>query len=145
MPDFLAKLHAEKDFVENESDDWGAAEHEALAYARVRSFYETETEVYRRLEDVQGKDVPRLVAQVTLAHPSLLPSSPSRDTDKFFEVPGILLEFIEGFRRILARMPPEIHGNTSVKMPFVSSTSSATGTCATWTSRYGTPPSAGTL
>jgi hypothetical protein len=54
--------------------------------------YKTETDVYDKLQDMQGKDIPRLVARVLVE--SLTTSGLANE---YLDCPGILLEFIQGF------------------------------------------------
>lgn len=86
--DFIARLNSDEDVVEKEGDDWNAAQNEAYLHDYMQSLYETETEVYRRIRDLQGKDVPSFVACTSLNF-----SNTSHD---FLDCPGILLENIEG-------------------------------------------------
>ncbi|OGM43039.1 hypothetical protein ABOM_009291 [Aspergillus bombycis] len=60
----------------------------------MRDFYETETEVYGTLKDIQGKHVPQLFACATLRGSSALHEA---SVSKYTEIPGILLEHIDGF------------------------------------------------
>ena len=64
-----------------------------------------ETTVYDRLADLQGSCVPQLYHKVTF-DPLNLPPSPS----EVFMVPGILIEFIEGFNlHMLALYAPQTY------------------------------------
>ena len=55
-----------------------------------------ETRVYDRIKDVQGIDVPHLIAQVQLPEFRYSPYPSHEPTNKLFECPGILSEYIEG-------------------------------------------------
>lgn len=92
--EFIRRVKEDEDFVEGEGDDaWNIAQNEAYLHYYQCDTYETELEVYDRLKDVQGKDVPCLRACVTLLGCPTLPE-PLR---KCFDVPGIILDYVDGF------------------------------------------------
>jgi hypothetical protein len=75
------------------------AKFEAALWQECDEYFDCETEVYSRLEDLQGKSIPRLYAHVRLV---------SRDSDaprellqpqmaRYFDVKGILIELIPGY------------------------------------------------
>ena len=61
----MNKLQTIEWFSEGDEDkDWNIVEYEAYVQYHFQSFYEVEMGVYDRIKDVQGIDVPRLIAQV---------------------------------------------------------------------------------
>lgn len=62
----------------------------------MQGLYETEVDIYNTLKGIQGKDIPRLFACVTVPGPDIS----SRDTSatKYIDIPGILLQYIPGSR-----------------------------------------------
>jgi tRNA A-37 threonylcarbamoyl transferase component Bud32 len=89
--DFITKLRSNSNLAETEGEYWCDVEYEAYLYDQMQKFYDTETKVYQRIKDMQGRDVPRLIARITVS-----PDSPS-PTQKCLDCSGILLELIEGF------------------------------------------------
>ncbi len=93
---FIAKFRSDPNMAEAEGEKWSNAQNEAYLYNYMQKLYDTETEVYRRLKDMQGKDVPRLIARVKL--PGCTPSPIGSNANcKYIDCPGILLDLIEGF------------------------------------------------
>ena len=75
---------------------WDTARDEAFLFDYCRELHKSETEAYHRLSNLQGKNVPKLLANVQV-QPS------SNEEDILFQVPGVLLEYVEGFS--LADLP----------------------------------------
>ncbi|KAL9124525.1 MAG: hypothetical protein Q9217_006150 [Psora testacea] len=75
----------------NSIDDqpWDTAHNEAFLFDYCRDLYSCEVKAYNRLKDLQGKHVPRLLADVRF---NAFPTQ-----NAFFEVPGILLELVKGY------------------------------------------------
>ncbi|KAK3304587.1 uncharacterized protein B0T15DRAFT_568372 [Chaetomium strumarium] len=76
-----------------------SAKYEAIMWRECESNFNRETEAYERLKDVQGTTIPRMYAHVRLVlqdpdMPQDLLGSP--DTARYFEVKGVLLQFIPG-------------------------------------------------
>lgn len=94
--ELITKLHAMEDLPEEEGDSWSAAQNETYIYHLCRKYYDTESEAYRRVEDLQGKDVPRFIARVSFSEGPCSPTS-SNHVSKWLDCPGILLELINGF------------------------------------------------
>lgn len=94
--EFIAALEEDDDTGDDVGQPWDAARDEAFLFDFCRDLYISETEAYRRLEDLQGRNVPKAFAKIRL---KLWSSSdpPSVDTRDFFEVPGILMEYIRGY------------------------------------------------
>jgi hypothetical protein len=72
-------------------EEWNMAEHEAHLQYLCHRTYQTETNAYKKMHDIQGKHVPRLFAR------PFLQSSDSGLASKYLDHPGILLEYIQGF------------------------------------------------
>lgn len=70
---------------------WDTARDETFLFDYCRDLHSCEVEAYSRLQDLQGKSVPRFLADVRLD--IILPTH-----DAFFQVRGILLELITGYR-----------------------------------------------
>lgn len=93
----MNKLQTIKRFSEEDEDkDWNIAEYEAYVQYHFQSFYEVEIGVYDRIKDAPGIYVPRLIAQVRLPEFRYSPYPSHEPTNKLFECPGILSEYIEG-------------------------------------------------
>lgn len=105
---FIAKLRTHSNMVEEEGKSWNAAQNEAYLYNYMRELYDAEIEVYRRVQDIQGKDVPRLMASFPMlqSHSSLNPPDP---VGRYADFPAILLELIQGFalNKLAAHAPRE--------------------------------------
>ena len=71
---------------------WDTAKNEAWIQVRCREMWKAEIGIYNRLADLQGSCVPQLYHEVTFDPLDLPPTA----TD-VFEVPGILIEYIDGF------------------------------------------------
>ena len=84
------KLQADRDLWDREGDTWDVAQNEAFFDKETRLLYETEKEVYRRADRLQGRDIPRLLLDVDLI-------SSSDTIPPGFQCPGFLLQFIPGF------------------------------------------------
>ncbi|KAK2777462.1 hypothetical protein FQN53_002235 [Emmonsiellopsis sp. PD_33] len=84
-------------------DDWNEQQREAYVQHFCLKFYNSETEVYRRLHQVQGIDIPRLFAKVCM------PSHSNRSVaeEELISCPGVLLEYIRGFS--LSDLPEFAH------------------------------------
>ncbi|KAI1106938.1 hypothetical protein F4804DRAFT_353886 [Jackrogersella minutella] len=66
---------------------------EATIYHKARKHFTSEVEAYEQLQALQGRCVPRFISSVTLKMPSIPSDLPSI----YFQVPGILLQKIQGF------------------------------------------------
>lgn len=88
-----------------DGDSWNDVQTEAYAHNHLNAFYQTEVRVYNALKDIQGRFVPQVFACVTLPSSATRPEPVSEYTD----VPGILMEYIEGFSlsELGARAPKE--------------------------------------
>lgn len=86
--EFIKRLNADDELVENEGGLWNTLQVEVWVHYRMLNFYNRETEVYHTLRHIQGRDISRIFASVNI------PGSPS---SQFTDVPGILVEYIDGF------------------------------------------------
>lgn len=68
---------------------WDTAHHETFLFNYCCDLHSCEVEAYSRLKDLQGRNIPRFVADVRF---NAFPVQ-----NAFFEVRGILLEFITGY------------------------------------------------
>lgn len=93
VSEFIKSLHSEDDEDEKEEEEpWNAAQDEAYLFDYMQRLYEAEYEVYQRLEDIQGRDIPRFLGRVKM------PGNDSQSTtvSEYVDCPGILLQYIEG-------------------------------------------------
>jgi hypothetical protein len=100
MPTFLRYLKnrnetelfavAAQEFLDEPNHASGLAKYEAVLWQDCINHFECETKAYKRLADLQGKSVPRMLAQVNL---SAIPL----EAGPYFDVRGILLERIDGY------------------------------------------------
>ncbi|KAI1390537.1 uncharacterized protein F4822DRAFT_153757 [Hypoxylon trugodes] len=77
----------------NEPEWMSFGKHEAIFHWKAHAKYKTEIEAYHELKELQGRRVPQLISTVTLTLPSDRPDLPPI----YFEIPGILLQKINGF------------------------------------------------
>lgn len=119
--DFLDKLRNDEEFEEPE-EGWNISENETYLYNICTDMFRAETAVYKKLYAYQGKQIPRLIAPITLSieplnkqssdHHDIAWTEPSGsdsvspDTDQvdtkapepeLLKINGILIELIEGF------------------------------------------------
>ncbi|KAG7294345.1 hypothetical protein NEMBOFW57_004416 [Staphylotrichum longicolle] len=91
----------------------GIAKFEAALWHESKKLFSCEAEAYERLEDLQGKAIPRLYAHVRLTLPKTLVQKELLDepeTAPYFEVYGIILERITGYNLIdmpMSALSPE--------------------------------------
>ena len=90
-----AKFISKLDDDDDDSDNWNTAQDEAFLFDYCRDLYKSETAVYDALKDRQGKCIHRLLQKVLLDPNVSVPAS--NPLASYFEVPGVLLERIEGF------------------------------------------------
>lgn len=101
---FIAGL---EDDTSDDVQAWDVARDEAFLFDYCRDLYNCETEVYHRLTNLQGKNIPKLFATVRFNICSCS-DPPPPETQAFFEVPGILTEHIKGYSlsEITEHVPP---------------------------------------
>ncbi|KAF7936232.1 uncharacterized protein EAE98_002451 [Botrytis deweyae] len=92
---FVDRLRNDEDFEEPE-EGWDMGQNEAYLYDLCLDMYEAETTVYRKLEHLQGKEIPQLLAQVKLQATTAADEAPDNAID-FFQIKGILIELIDGY------------------------------------------------
>lgn len=79
---------------ENEEAEWDYLGNE-LDLCFFKQFrYESEIEAYETMKDLQGIQVPRMFAHTKILGPTYTQDQP---ISRYFEHPGILIEYIEGF------------------------------------------------
>lgn len=104
--DFISYLNRDDDDDDDDSgsggnddtddkDDWTDAQNETYLYDKACDLYHSETLAYHTLRDLQGVDIPQLLGTVLLRTHVV---SGDRGFQKFFDVPGILLEDCDGFK-----------------------------------------------
>ncbi|KAE8135670.1 hypothetical protein BDV38DRAFT_284749 [Aspergillus pseudotamarii] len=64
--DFVVRLDNSDGFAEEEGDGFSIVQDETYLSTWMRDFYETETEIYNTLRDIQGEHVPQLFACLIL-------------------------------------------------------------------------------
>ena len=72
-----------------DEETWDIAQDEAYLFDRSRALHQCEMRAYGHLRDIQGKNVPQFFANVH--------TNPFSTDSFFFEIQGIMLEFIEGY------------------------------------------------
>ncbi|KAF2234187.1 hypothetical protein EV356DRAFT_515618 [Viridothelium virens] len=95
-------LCSEKDGVEwawkhEAGKEWSQAQREAYLQYSCLKFCRTESSVYNGLSDMEGHVIPRLWAMVRMRSSSAHTPSAHTLPHDYFDCPGILLEYIEGF------------------------------------------------
>lgn len=78
-----------------EANDWTPAKEEVRAYDDFQNHFDDETGAYRKLERLQGLNVPKMLGTITFR---TSPVSQDDPFQKFFEVQGVLLEHVHGFK-----------------------------------------------
>ncbi|CAI7598702.1 unnamed protein product [Penicillium glandicola] len=79
---------------EDEESEWDHICDEVDLDVSKKFFYQSETEAYEMLKDLQGIHVPRVFAHTKILGPKYTQDQP---ISRYFEHPGILMEHIEGF------------------------------------------------
>jgi hypothetical protein len=77
----------------------GIAQYEAALWLNCKEHFQSETEAYSQLQEVQGRLIPRMLAHVRLVQPSseLLRDLPEPEMARYFEIHGIVIELIDGY------------------------------------------------
>ncbi|KID61797.1 Protein kinase-like domain protein, partial [Metarhizium brunneum ARSEF 3297] len=93
----------EEDDDDDDDNENDLAESEAIIYHTARTNYENEVRAYSQLKPLQGRCTPRFIE-------SVIDSSPESPADlpvEYFQVPGIILEYLFGFplSELTARIP----------------------------------------
>ncbi|KAI9929499.1 hypothetical protein MW887_000972 [Aspergillus wentii] len=89
---FISRLNSDEEIADEEMDAWDAAHIETSLHDQMRDFYDCEVGVYNALKDLQGKHIPQVFASVTVPV-----SSQDASISKYIDVPGILMDYIDGF------------------------------------------------
>jgi hypothetical protein len=90
---FITELNNNGDIAQ-QGETWNTSQDEAYLHDHLSDLYKTEVQVYDTLGDMQGNDVPQLLACVIMPGFSLTELDP---VSQYIGVPGILLQYIEGF------------------------------------------------
>ncbi|TGO55842.1 hypothetical protein BOTNAR_0236g00100 [Botryotinia narcissicola] len=108
---FVDRLRNDEDFEEPE-EGWDMGQNEAYLYDLCLDMYEAELTVYQRMERFQGKEIPQLLARVTLQATAAL-DTVLDDAIQFFEIKGVLIELIDGYTLsdLPAKAPKESWGD----------------------------------
>lgn len=90
----VAELAADRDLPGRNFYTWSTSQEETYFHDYMQGLYETETQAYDTLTDMQGNDIPRLFSRVTMPIPT-----PARNNllSEYIDIPGVLLQYIEGF------------------------------------------------
>ncbi|KAJ5245117.1 hypothetical protein N7489_005213 [Penicillium chrysogenum] len=75
-----------------EGSTWSAAMDETYLHDHMLDLYKTEVQVYNTLKEIQGTDIPKLLASAVIPIPCL-----GQTSSEYTDIPGILLQYIEGF------------------------------------------------
>jgi serine/threonine protein kinase len=81
-------------WADDERETWTTGKHEAYLQFLCRRTHNTEATAYDLLEDLQGKQIPAVLAHSYLRDPS---DQSSGELSQFLNRPGLLLEYVEGF------------------------------------------------
>lgn len=76
----------------------GRARYEIVLHEQCAEYFRCEAKAYDTLLDLQGKSIPRKFAHVRAPRTDLPPDLAQGKFAQFFEVPGILMERISGYR-----------------------------------------------
>jgi len=104
---FIERL-GDQTFRDETEKDWDDVQNEASLAHEARIMYRSETSVYERLSDIQGKLIPRLISAVQLDTAPKGIDMDERQRENF-QIRGVLLEYIHGFSLsdIASRAPPD--------------------------------------
>ncbi|PLN83094.1 hypothetical protein BDW42DRAFT_68395 [Aspergillus taichungensis] len=75
-----------------EGSTWSAAMDETYLHDHMLDMYKTEIQVYSTLREIQGTDIPKLLATAIMPIPY-----PGQTGSEYTDIPGVLLQFIKGF------------------------------------------------
>ncbi|KAE8165934.1 hypothetical protein BDV40DRAFT_285875 [Aspergillus tamarii] len=105
--EFITRLNNDSKMAEGEGDTRNDPQNEAYLHDHIQDLCETEVEVYQTLKNIQGKDIPQLFACLTVPSSS---SSQELSVKKYTDVPGVLLQYIDGFllTDMAAHAPQEV-------------------------------------
>lgn len=91
---FITRLNSDNALIDEEGQTWNVSQDEAYLHHQMQTLYSTEAEVYDTMKHIQGKDIPRLYARLAVPSPF---SSNETSVDKYLDIPGVLLQYIDGF------------------------------------------------
>ncbi|KAK7413653.1 hypothetical protein QQX98_007435 [Neonectria punicea] len=87
---FLDKLHTVPGFQRDTEDDWDTAENEAYLADELQKCFNSEIATYSRLQEHQGKIIPRFLAAITLGAPSP-DAALNTQQQELYQLNGVLL------------------------------------------------------
>lgn len=90
----LTELAADRLLPARNFDVWNSSQEETYLHDFMQGLYETETEVYNTLADLQGSHIPQLFSCVTMSLSTPVLNNP---LSEYVDIPGILLQYVEGF------------------------------------------------
>lgn len=81
---------------EEDEEEWDAVKIESYLFYRLREEHQTETKVYGALQEHQGVSIPKRYSAISM---HIGPEGePLGESPELFEVHGILIEYLDGFR-----------------------------------------------
>jgi len=96
VEEFLEKLRTVPNFQDETEEEWDAAENEAFLTAELRKCFDAEVATYARLQENQGKAIPRLFDVVTL-NTDLPNVKLNLQQQELYRPKGVLLQYLPGF------------------------------------------------
>lgn len=102
----------------------GRARYEAALWRECAEHFECETEAYSRLSDLQGRLIPHMYAHVRITN-AYETQPPSPSTAPYFEIRGVLLQAISGYRLWDIATAPEAPANPGAWQAIIQSACNA--------------------
>ena len=100
----ITELTADRDLPARNFHVWNSSQEETYLHDFMQGLYETETQVYNTLADLQGSHIPQLFSCVTMplstpVQNNMPLSAPVQNNllSEYIDIPGILLQYVEGF------------------------------------------------
>ncbi|KAJ5939475.1 hypothetical protein N7466_002609 [Penicillium verhagenii] len=90
----VTELTADRGLPARDFDVWNSSQEETYLHDFMQGLYETETQVYNTLADLQGSHIPQLFSCVTMPLSTPVQNNP---LSEYIDIPGILLQYVEGF------------------------------------------------
>lgn len=82
--------------------EWSRAQQEAYLWHILDDSYHQEKKSYEMMQDIQGVHIPRIFSCVSVQ------TNPQGEANEFLEIPGFLMQYIEGFTlEYIKEAPPE--------------------------------------
>ncbi|KAJ5718222.1 hypothetical protein N7488_003868 [Penicillium malachiteum] len=89
----ITELTTNRDILDRDSHTWNSSQGETYLHDYMQAHYETETQAYNTMSDIQGKTIHRLFSCVTMPISTPVQNNP---LSKYIDIPGLLLQYIEG-------------------------------------------------